>query len=185
MAVIVSLFRAVNVGGRNRIKMDALRDLCTTLKFRDVRTYVQSGNVVFSTREQDMKRLVKQIENAVEKTFGFRSDAILRTTADLRGVVARNPFAKRDCNPSRLLVTFLAGDPAVGAAEQIRKIPADPEELVLDGRELYIYYPEGMGRSRLSATAIGKALQTPGTARNWNTVVKLLEMAEELEAASK
>jgi uncharacterized protein (DUF1697 family) len=98
-------------------------------------------------------------------------------------VVARNPFAKRrDIEPSKLLVTFLAYDPGRQARENVLKIQTDPEELRIEGRELYIYFPNGMGRSKLPMAAIEKALKTPGTSRNWNSVTKLLEMAEKLEA---
>jgi uncharacterized protein (DUF1697 family) len=98
-------------------------------------------------------------------------------------VVARNPFAaRRDIEPSKLLVTFLASDPGQQARERVGRIKAQAEELYPHGRELYVYFPNGMGRSKLTTAVIEKALQVPGTARNWNTVAKLKEMAESLEA---
>lgn len=186
MAAIVSMLRAVNVGGHNKIKMDALRALYESLKLRDAQTYVQSGNVVFKTDERDLPRLTKKIENAIEQSFGFRPDVVLRTSSELREVMAKNPFAKRrDIEPGKLQVHFLAGDPGAEARANVLKIKADPEELHIYGRELYIYFLNGMGKSKLSWAAVNKALKTPGTARNWNTVTKLLEMAESLEADSK
>src|SRR5690348_2829203 len=111
MTAIVSLLRAVNLAGRNRIKMDALRDLCASLKLRDPRTYVPSGNVVFATTERDLDRLARRLEAAIEKSFGFRADVMLRTAAEMQEVVARNPFAGRsDIQPGHLLVVFLAGE---------------------------------------------------------------------------
>jgi uncharacterized protein (DUF1697 family) len=184
MTAVIAMLRAVNLVSHNRIKMDALRALCTSLKLRDPQTYVQSGNVVFRTSEQDLTRLAKKIENGIERDFGFRTDVILRSCAEMRSVIARNPFAKRSgIEPSKLLVLFLALNPSPEARAKALSIKADPEELRMDGREVYIYFPNGMGRSKLSTTSIERALKTPGTGRNWNSVTKMLEMAEKLEGA--
>jgi uncharacterized protein (DUF1697 family) len=181
MNVMICLLRGVNVGGHKKVPMEVLRNLCTSLKHCDVQTYVQSGNVVFRTKEKDPLPLAKKLEKAIEQQFGFRSDVIVRTPSDLRAVVARNPFAKRsDIEPGKLLVTFLPKVPETEMQEAVRKIKANPEEMYLTGRELYVYYPNGMGRSKVSGL-IDKVLQKGGTARNWNTVTKLLEMAEKLE----
>jgi uncharacterized protein (DUF1697 family) len=180
MPVIISMLRGVNVGGHNKIKMDALRDLYESLGLRDAQTYVQSGNVVFRAEAKDFPLLARRIEDAIEKRFSFRPEVTLRTTSDLRDVLARNPFAKRrDLDPGKLIVTFLAAEPNREARDEILKIKAGPEEVHFDGRELYIYFPDGMGRSKLWP-AIDKALKKSGTGRNWNTVTKLLEMAEKL-----
>jgi uncharacterized protein (DUF1697 family) len=184
MPVIVSMLRGVNVGGHNMIKMDALRALYESLKLRDPQTYVQSGNVVFKTDERDLVLLARRIEHGIERRFHFRPDVIIRTTSELRDAIARNPFAKRrGIEPGKLLVTFLAGDPDPEACEKVLKIKTDPEELSISGREVYIYYPAGMGRSKLSWIAIANGLKTTGTGRNWNSVTKLLEIAETLEAS--
>ena len=184
MAVIISMLRGVNVGGHNKIKMDALRALYESMKLREAQTYVQSGNVIFRTDERDIARLAKRIENGIERKLGFRPDVILRTATEMREVIARNPFAKRrGIEPSKLLVTFLGSDPGAEAREKILQIKCDPEELRIEGRELYIYFPNGIGRSKLSWAGLEKTLKTPGTARNWNSVTKMLEMAESLEAS--
>lgn len=183
MAVVITLLRGVNVGGHNRIKMDELRTLYASLKLRDAQTYVQSGNVVCRSDERDLVQLARRVENAIERRFGFRPDVMVRTAAELRDVVRRNPFARRGgIDPSRLLVTFLAADPGPEARDRILRIKADPEELRIDGRQLYVYYPDGLGRSKFSSAVIEKALQASGTARNWNSVTRLLEIAERLEA---
>ncbi len=184
MGVIISMLRGVNVGGHKKIKMDALRALYESLKLSDAQTYVQSGNVIFRTEERDLASLGKRIQNGIGRKFGFRPDVILRTASELRDVIARNPFAKRrGIEPSRLLVTFLAEDPGAEARDKVRSIEADPEELRIESRELYIYFPNGIGRAKLSLAAIERALKTPGTGRNWNSVTKMLEMAEKLEAS--
>jgi uncharacterized protein (DUF1697 family) len=175
------MLRGVNVGGHNKIKMEALRALYESLGLLDAQTYIQSGNVVFRTKERDFALLAKRIGNGIERSFGFRPDVIVRTSAELRDVIARNPFATRPgIDPGKLLVTFLSGDPDADARDKVLKIKVDPEELRLMGRELYIHYPNGMGRTKLPAALIERTLKTSGTGRNWNTVTKLLEMAEKL-----
>jgi uncharacterized protein (DUF1697 family) len=184
MLAVICMLRGVNVGGHNKIKMDALRALCASLKLHDPQTYVQSGNVVFKTNERDLARLAKRIQDAIEKKFGFRPAVILRTTSELRDAIARNPFAKRrGIEPGKLLVTFLADEPPADACGPVHKMKTDPEELHLHGREIFIYFPNGAGKSKLPWSSLDKMLKTTGTGRNWNTVTKLLEIAESLEAS--
>lgn len=191
MAVLISLLRGVNVGGHNLIKMEALRAVFASLGFEDCQTYVQSGNVVFRAGspkgapggERQMAPLARRLEDALERRFGFRPDVILRTAAELREVVERNPFAKRrEIVPAKLQVAFLARQPGADAGRQLRALEIHPEELHLDGREIYIHYPNGMGRARLSGPVMDRILKIPLTCRNWNTVSKLLEIAEGIEA---
>ena len=182
MPAVIAMLRAVNLAGHNRVKMDALCELCTSLKLRDPQTYVQSGNVVFRTNEENLVRVAKRLGDGIEREFGFRTDVIVRSTAEMRDVIARNPFAKRrGIEPNRLLVLFFGAEPGDGAREKILSIKAEGEELRLDGRELYIYFPTGIGRSKISTAGIERMLKTPGTGRNWNSVTKLVAMAEEME----
>jgi uncharacterized protein (DUF1697 family) len=182
MPVFISLLRGVNVGGHQKIKMEALRALYESLRFREARTYIQSGNVVFKAREQDTDKLTQKIENAIDSSFGFRPDVIIRTTAEMRDAIERSPFNKRQgIDPRKLLVTFLAATPSPEARVKCSKIKADPEEMHVDRREVYIYFTNGMARPKLSWTQVAKTLGTTGTGRNWNTVIQLLAMAEELE----
>ncbi len=181
MPVVVSLLRAVNVGGHAIIKMADLKSLYERLKFRDVQTYVQSGNVVFRADSTDLKTLSKKIQIAIEKRFKVTPGILLRTTDELRQVVVANPFAKRtDVLPAKLLVYFLHQELSRDAATELKKLPPKGEELIPAKRELYIYFPDGMGKSTLPWRAIEKHCITPGTGRNWNTVTRLLAMAEEL-----
>jgi uncharacterized protein (DUF1697 family) len=184
MTVVISMLRGVNVGGHRKIKMDALRDLYVSLGLRNPQTYVQSGNVVFRTEAEGLVGLARRIEDAVEQRFGFRPGVILRTASDQRDAIARNPFARRHgVNPSKLLVIFLASPPSRETRNEILSIKVNQEEVRIDGRELYLYFPDGMGRSKVWP-AIEKALKKSGTGRNWNTVNKLLEIAERLEISS-
>src|SRR5438046_1952378 len=143
MAVIISMLRAVNVGGHNKIKMDALRALYESLKLRDAQTYVQSGNVIFRSDERDIARIAKRIEEGIERKFGFRPAVILRTAAEVRDVIASSPFAKRhEIEPGKLVVSFLAGDPGEEAREKVRQIKRSEERRV--GKEC----KERRGRDR-------------------------------------
>jgi len=178
MPVIICMLRGVNVGGHNMIKMDALKALCVSLKLKDPQTYVQSGNVIFRTEEKDQEKLTLRIQDAIEKAHGFRPGVMLRTAAELQQVVARNPFAKRSgIEPGKLLVNFLVSNPGKQAREKALAIKIGPEEMHLIGREAYIYFPNGQGRSKFPWAAIERALGTSGTGRNWNSVTKMLEMA--------
>jgi len=181
MPVVICMLRGVNVGGRNMIKMDALKALCVSLKLKDPQTYVQSGNVIFSSQEKDLAKLAKRIQDAIEKNFMFRPGIMLRTAEDLREVVKKNPFAKRTgIEPGKLLVNFLAYDQGKEAREKALAIKVGPEEMHLIGREAYIYFPNGQGRSKFPWPAIERALGTSGTGRNWNSVTKMLEIAEKM-----
>ena len=182
MPVIICMLRGVNVGGHNLIKMDALKALCVSLKLKDPQTYVQSGNVIFSTEENDLAKLGTRIQDAIERKIGFRPNLMLRTAAEMRKVVARNPFAKRSgIEPGKLLVNFLAADPGKDARENALAIKIGPEEMHLIGREAYIYFPNGQGRSKFPWPAIERALGTSATGRNWNSVTKMLEIAEKMQ----
>jgi uncharacterized protein (DUF1697 family) len=181
MTTVISMLRGVNVGGHNQIRMDALRSLYESLGLKNPQTYVQSGNIVFTTAERNLARLGQRIEEAIEKKVGFRPGVVLRTAVELKSVIARNPFAKRrDTHPGKLLVAFFNEEPDEEDVGLLRRVRAEGEEVRPSGREIYLYFPDGAGRSRLFA-ATGK-LKKLGTCRNWNTVTKLLAMAEELEA---
>ena len=183
MPVLISMLRGVNVGGHNKIKMDALRALYESLKLEDPRTYVQSGNVIFRTKEKTSAALAKKIQDAIERKFGFRPEVILRTKDELRNAIATSPFATRpDLEPGKILVTFLAGDPGPQAHAALLGFKSHPEELHLQGRELFIYFPDGAGKSKLPWSTVAKLLNTTGTARNWNSVTKMLAIAEEMDA---
>jgi uncharacterized protein (DUF1697 family) len=184
MSVIISMLRGVNVGGHNKIKMDELRAVYESLGFRDAQTYIQSGNVVCRADGRDLAAVCKRIEKGIERNFGFRPGVIVRTAPELREVMVRNPFAKRSgIDASRLLVAFLASSPAADALDKVLKIKCQPQELRVSGRELFIYFPNGMARPTLSMATVERTLKISSTGRNWNTVRKLLEMAEALEAA--
>jgi uncharacterized protein (DUF1697 family) len=185
MPVLISMLRGINVGGHNKVGMSALRALYESLRFEDPRTYVQSGNVIFRSKEKISPALAKKIQNAIEREFGCRPEVILRTTDELRKAIAASPFAsRRNLEPGKILVTFLDGEPGPQAHAVLLSLKPYPEELHLNGRELYIYFPNGAGRSKLPWSSLAKALKTTGTARNWNSVTKMFAIAEEMESGS-
>ena len=183
MPVLISMLRGVNLGPHNRIKMDALRALYASLKLEDPRTYVQSGNVIFRTRETNSAALAKKIQAAIERKFGFQPSVILRTTDELREAIAATPFSSsRKLEPGKILITFLSGEPGPEAQTALAAWKSYPEEVHLLGRELYIYFPNGAGKSKLPWSSVEKLMKVTGTARNWNSVLNMLAIAEELEA---
>jgi len=182
MPVLISMLRGVNLGPHNRIKMDALRAVYESLKLEDPRSYVQSGNVIFRTKEKNSPQLAKKIQGAIQKNFGCSPEVILRTPDEMRKAVAANPFPERAKEePGKVLLTFLAAEPPREAEGNLEKFKGLPEELHLSGRELYIYFPNGAGRSKLPWSAVEKLLKVTGTARNWNSVLAMLQIAQEME----
>jgi uncharacterized protein (DUF1697 family) len=186
MPAIIALLRGVNVGGHHKIKMEVLRALCASLKFDCAQTHLQSGNVVFLSSTRDLDKISNLLETAIEKKAGFRPAVILRTVPELRSVIAQSPFAKRSgLDPGKLVVCFLDGETTPAFRKALLAMDIAPEELRVHDRELYIYFPNGQARPRLSWAAVDKILnKMPLTARNWNTVNKLLEIAESLEKSA-
>lgn len=175
MATYIALLRAVNVGANGMLPMKGLADLCSELGFRQVRTYIRSGNVLFDADgTKDVVR--KTLEQALQEKMGRRIDVILRTPPELRSVLKSNPFP--DAPPAKVAVLFLSDPLPAGLMDDVEG-PAG-EEVRAGRREIYIYYPNGMGRSRLKLPA----LPGPATARNVNTVAKLAEMSSNERAAT-
>jgi uncharacterized protein (DUF1697 family) len=179
------MLRGINVGGHNKINMGELRGLYESLSFEGPRTYVQSGNVIFRSKEKISPELANKIQKAIERKFGCSPGVILRTLAEFKRAIASTPFPQsRGLEPGKILVTFLVADPGPEAHATLLKLKRYPEEIHLNGRELYIYFPNGAGKSKLPWSSIAEALKTQGTARNWKSVAKILAIAEELEASA-
>lgn len=174
----ILLLRGVNIGPNKRIAMPELRAVLTEAGFKDVRTYVQSGNVVL-TSSVSANKLGAQSEKLIAERFGFDVDVIVRTADELAEVVARNPLADVADNPKRYQVSFLDGEPNPEAVAKIADAAAPTERLVSVGRELYAWHPDGVGRSKMWTKLAGPTLGVRATARNWTTVTTLLEMAGE------
>jgi uncharacterized protein (DUF1697 family) len=168
----VALLRAVNVGGRS-LAMADLREVAEGLGYDGVKTLLQSGNLVFDAKGR-ADALEKALQTALKKQVGLEADVLIRSAKALDAVIAANPFpgeAKSD--PSHLVVMFLKDRATPKAVDAVRAGVKGREVVRYNGRELYITYPDGIGRSKLTGAVIEKALGTRGTARNWNTVTKL------------
>jgi uncharacterized protein (DUF1697 family) len=167
----VALLRGVNVGGKNKVPMAELRAACEALGHTEVSSYIQSGNLVFTTAKSITPN---GLEAAIASEFGIDIHVVLRTEQELEQVVKANPFAGVDL--SKVHVGFMADKPA---AAKVKTLDADrfvPEEFALRGCELYLHLPNGMGRSKLPAY-LDRQLEIPTTVRNWNTVTALLDLA--------
>jgi uncharacterized protein (DUF1697 family) len=181
MPAFICLLRGVNVGGNKMLKMDALKKLCSSLGLKDASTYLQSGNVVFRSDVTDRAVIVRRLEEGLRKACALDVRVILRTTAELKKVIEANPLDPSERNPKGLLVAFLNGEIGKGAKELLSGLKADSEDLHFGNRELFIYFREGIAGSKLSNALTEKKVGVTVTARNWNTVNALLQMAEELE----
>ena len=176
MAGFIALLRGINVGGRSKVPMAELRTLCEKLGWVGVRTYIQSGNVVF---ESDGKApaLEAALEEALSAHFGFSPAVIVRSAAQLKALAAANPFPEAsEAEPNRVLVGLSKAKPKAGAADAIRLKAAPGEQIEEAGGALWFHYPEGVGRSKLTPALIDRAVGSPLTARNWRTIVTLGEM---------
>jgi uncharacterized protein (DUF1697 family) len=175
----ILLLRGINVGPHKRISMPALRELLSEAGFEDVRTYVQSGNVVVSSPGSPSE-VSSEAERLIAGRFGFEVDVIVRTRDELAQVVRQNPLGEVATDPKRYQVSFLEDEPDPAAVARISSLAADGEQLMAIGRELYAWHPAGVARSKLWAglAAVG-GLGVRSTARNWTTVCRLHEMAQE------
>ena len=179
MTTFVSLFRGINVGGHQVVRMDALKELHTALGLKDVVTYIQSGNVVFTGDSADTAQLARRIEEAFAEKFGFQASVVVRTADEISAIMASNPFQHDPAKESKwVAILCMAQRPGETAQEDLRKAYAGPEEFYVIGQELYVYYPNGMGRSKLTHSLLEKTLKTPVTGRNWNTFLQLQKMIE-------
>jgi uncharacterized protein (DUF1697 family) len=170
----VALLRAINLAGKNAIAMADLRAMLGRLGMTDVTTLLMSGNVVFANGKASPASLEKRLEAESARTFGFATDYFIRDASDLQAVIRNNPFPKEAAaDPGHLLVVFLKDDATPAAVKALQAAVKGREIVRAKGRHAYIYYPDGVGRSKLTAALIEKHLGCRGTARNWNTVQKL------------
>jgi uncharacterized protein (DUF1697 family) len=172
----VALFRGVNVGGRARVSMQDLRELFGSLGHSDLATYVQSGNVVFRSKKSDTSQMRRAIEDKVREDLGLDVTVLLRSAAELRGVLGSNPLVGLTDDDRLLHVTFLASEPDPLKVPNLDEVQAGDDLLSVSGSEVYLYCPGGYSETKLNNTFIEKRLGVPATTRNWRTVNKLAEM---------
>ncbi len=154
------------------------------LGLRNVQSLLQSGNVLFRSRVKDRDQLARRITQEIERRFGLHVEVIIRTSAEIESIFERSPVLSPRADLGKLLVMFLAKVPDARAQTALLKWHKGPEMLEMRGPEIYLYYPNGIGRSKLSSAVIESHLDTSGTARNWNTLTRLREAARALERGS-
>lgn len=175
----VALLRGINLGKR-RIPMPELAAIFEAAGCEDVRTYIASGNVVFRAGAELAGQVPNLVADAIVEGYGFECPIVVRSANELDEVVAENPFAaEAAADPKTVHVAFLADRPAASAVAALDADRSPPDRFIVDGREIYLHYPEGSARSKLTNAYFDSALGTVSTARNWRTVLKLREMAKE------
>ena len=171
----VALLRGVNVGGKNKLPMSDLRDIFTAAGCAAVQTYIQSGNVAFEAAQELAERVPEIVTRAIRRQFGYGTAVVVRSSEELRRVVASNPFDTSG-DPRFLHVAFLENTPGAEVVSRLDPKRSPPDEFAVRGRNVYLHYPNGVARSKLTNEYFAAQLQTACTMRNWRTVLTLLEM---------
>ena len=172
----LALLRGINLAGKNRLLM---RDLTTMFKqagCEDVRTYIQSGNVLFEANPALAEGFADSVAKQIEARFGFRAPMTLRSAEEIRAVIDDNPFVKEGAEEKSLHVVFLRDAPNAQQASQLDPDRSRPDRFAVRGRQIYLHMPNGMGRTKLTNDYFDRGLRTVSTVRNWNTVRKLSEL---------
>jgi uncharacterized protein (DUF1697 family) len=178
VTIHIALLRGVNVGGHKQISMADLRDLLTQLGLAEVRSLLQSGNLVFGATGRTSAQLERLLETEAEKRLALTTDFFVRTAKEWKDLVEGNPFRKEAArDPGHLVVMFLKDASSATGVKALQEAITGREVVAAAGKHLYIVYPDGIGRSRLTNAVIDKRLGTRGTGRNWNTVLKLAALA--------
>ena len=180
----IALLRAVNVAGHQMVAMADLRELVAKLGFGGVQSLLQSGNLVFRSDDRSGRgttvEIERSLEAAAEKRFGFRTDVFVRTAAELQAIIAKNPFRKEaERDPAHVVAMFLKNVPVPKHVAALQRAIVGPESFRVHARLAYIVYPDGIGKSKLTTALIDRKLETRGTGRNWNTVLKLAAMCRD------
>jgi len=180
----IAFLRGINVGGKGALPMADLRAACEAAGLTNVQTYIQSGNVVFTTPATVMPRAGALIEDTIEDRRGFRPPTIVRTLPQLRAIAATKAFpSQHSMDGGKLLVMFLAKTPPPTAAKAVAALSTDAERLRLTGQEVFMHFDHGVGKAKLSWKKLAQAVGGPGTSRNWNTLSRMLELATALDSA--
>jgi uncharacterized protein (DUF1697 family) len=177
VAVWISLLRAINLGSHNKVNMPSLREALDVAGFRDVRTYVQSGNVVAASSHRSESGVCKAVAKVVAEEFSLDVPVIARTPHEWRQAIDANPFGQRSYDDPKLTsIVFLPSKPTAANAKSLEDGDWDDDEVVVNGREVYLWYARNVHRSKLTPTVLGRRLGLDGTARNWRTVLAIRDL---------
>jgi uncharacterized protein (DUF1697 family) len=177
MATFIALLRGINVGGHKKVPMAELRTLCESLGFTDIKTYIQSGNVIFTAADTE-SALETKLEQAIAKQFGFSVDTLVRAAKNWPAITKHNPFAAACAKEPHLVMMALSKRPAnKDAVNALRERAKNGELIEATADAIWFHYPEGVARSKLSSSLIDRLVGSPVSARNYNTVIKLGELS--------
>ena len=179
MNTFIALFRGINVGGNNILPMSELVEVLKSLKLDNVKTYIQSGNVVFQSKNTNTSELSKEISSTINKSHGFKPKTFLLDVKELEKAIAQNPFPEGEKEPKALHLFFLTSVPENPDLEALNSLKKENEQFKLIQKIFYLHAPDGIGQSKL-AMKVEKALGVAATARNWRSVNKIMSMAIEL-----
>jgi uncharacterized protein (DUF1697 family) len=180
MNTFVAMLRGINVSGQKMIKMEALRVMCGALKFQNTQTYIQSGNIIFQSKESDTIKLEKKISKEIKEEFGFDVPVLVKEISELKKVLKNNPFVyKRNEDITKLHVTFLETVPDKKLFAKIEEMDFS-DEYVLSGKNIYLFCPNGYGNTKLNNNFFENKLKTKATSRNWKTVNELVRIGESI-----
>ena len=182
MSAYISILRGINVSGHRLIKMNDLKALCQELGFRQIQTYIQSGNIVFQYRKTDPVKISARLKDALMKQFGFEVPVITFLEEELDKIIQANPFVgDPSINPKYLHITFLSDKPEQAVSDQLARTGYGQDRLALVGRSIYLYCPGGYGVSQLTNSFFERRLAVTATTRNWKTALTLLRLVRELK----
>ncbi len=184
MHTFIALLRGINVGGHNKLPMRALVELLESIGLSNVKTYIQSGNVVFQTLRTERAKLSEEISTVIEQSHGFRPQVMLLSLVELETAVSQNPFPAAEENHKTLYFYFMETAPVNPDLAMLESLKSEREQFALIGTVFYLHAPDGIGRSKLAAK-VEKALGVATTARNWRTVSKLMELGTAVIASKK
>jgi uncharacterized protein (DUF1697 family) len=180
MPVYIVLLRGINIGPHKRMKMEKLRASCEALGFAGVKTYIQSGNLIFNGPKLSPAALSKTLGECIVKDFGFSSEIIFRTRQEMKAIIDSNPFMKeRGTDPSKLHVVFLSQSPSAPALKKLQDLTIAPDRVSYSEQEIYFYFPNGVSGSSIWKHPLDRVTGVAGTMRNWKTVTTLYQMAAE------
>jgi uncharacterized protein (DUF1697 family) len=181
MNVYIALLRGINVSGHNKIKMVELRKLFTDLNFSDVTTYIQSGNVIFTSIEKDISKIERNIKEAIKHQFDYDVKVLVITKKDIETVFGSNPFLKtQDPDITKLCVTFISDFPTSENVLQLKKFTSSyTDEFKINEKHIFLHCPTGFAKTKLTNNLIERKLKLDATSRNWKTITKLVELSNQ------
>ena len=180
MNTFISMLRGINVSGQKKIKMEELKALYESLNLKSVKTYIQSGNVIFECSHSNISELTNKIEKIIKQTFGFSVTVIIRTKNEFKHLIDNNPFyGERKEDITKLHVTFLADIPSHSSLSVMNELEDKSDQLAIAGKDIYLFCPNGYARTKLTNSYFEKILNVSATTRNWKTVNKLYDLVKE------